>query len=146
VTDESGIASVTADSVVLTLVANDTWAGTITAAGAPGTYNVTVVATDASNGGTITAAGAPGTYNVTVVATDESPNGNNATDDLATYTVSEPEDTTPPEIVSVMLDPVVVAPNGSINVTVTATDESGIASVTADSVALTLVANRQRDR
>jgi len=48
-TDDSGIASVTADSVVLALVANDTYEGTITAAGAPGTYNVTVVATDASN-------------------------------------------------------------------------------------------------
>jgi hypothetical protein len=65
-TDESGIASVTADSVALTLVVNDTWAGTITAAGAPGTYNVTVV------------------------ATDNSTNGNNVTDDSATYTVTEP--------------------------------------------------------
>jgi hypothetical protein len=212
VTDESGIASVTADSVALTLVANDTWAGTITAAGAPGTYNVTVVATDASNnsniatdnsttytvsepedttppeivsvvldpvvvapngsinvtvtatdesgiasvtadsvvltlvandtyGGTITAAGAPGTYNVTVVATDESPNGNNATDDLATYTVPEPADTTPPTIHSVAIDPEVTLPNGSIDVTVTATDDSGIASVTANGIVLTLVAN-----
>jgi hypothetical protein len=222
VIDESGIASVTADSVVLTLVANDTWAGTITAAGAPGTYNVTVVATDASNnsnmatdnsttytvpepedttppeivsvvldpvvvapngsinvtvtatdesgiasvtadsvvltlvandtwaltlvandtyGGTITAAGAPGTYNVTVVATDESPNGNNATDDLATYTVPEPADTTPPTIHSVAIDPEVTLPNGSIDVTVTATDNSGIASVTANGIVLALVAN-----
>jgi hypothetical protein len=48
-TDESGIASVTANGIVLALVANDTYVGTVTAAGAPGTYNVTVVATDASN-------------------------------------------------------------------------------------------------
>ena len=48
-TDESGIASVTANGIVLALVANDMYVGTITAAGAPGTYNVTVVATDASN-------------------------------------------------------------------------------------------------
>ena len=116
-TDESGIASVTADSVALTLVVNDTWAGTITAAGAPGTYNVTVV------------------------ATDESPNGNNATDDLATYTVPEPADTTPPEIVSVAIDPEITIPNGSIDVTVTATDNSGIASVTANGIVLALVAN-----
>jgi len=40
--------------------------------------------------------------------------------------------TTPPTIHSVLLDPTEVAPNGSINVTVNVTDESGIASVTAD--------------
>jgi hypothetical protein len=212
VTDESGIANVTADSVALTLVVNDTWAGTITAASTPGTYNVTVVATDASNnsnvatdnkttytvsepedttppeivsvvldpvvvapngsinvtvnvtddsgiasvtadsvvltlvandtyGGTITASDAPGTYNVTVVATDNSTNSNNVTDDSATYTVPEQGDTTPPTIHSVLLNPTVVAPNGSINVTVNVTDESGIATVTADGVVLALVAN-----
>jgi hypothetical protein len=48
-TDNSGIASVTANGIVLALVANDTYEGTIIAAGTPGTYNVTVVATDASN-------------------------------------------------------------------------------------------------
>ncbi|KAB3542722.1 MAG: hypothetical protein C5617_008780, partial [ANME-2 cluster archaeon] len=74
VTDESGIDTVTAEGVALALVANDTYVGTITASGTPGTYNVTVVATDAS------------------------PNGNNATDDSATYTVPEPGDTTPPTI------------------------------------------------
>ncbi len=116
-TDDSGIASVTAEGVSLADAGNDTWTGTITAAGTPGTYNVTVVATDAS------------------------PNGNNATDDSATYTVPEPGDTTPPEIISVVLDPTEVAPNGSINVTVTATDDSGIASVTANGIVLALVAN-----
>ena len=65
-TDESGIASVTANDVVLALVANDMYVGTVTAAGAPGTYNVTVVATDASN------------------------NSNVATDDSATYEVKLP--------------------------------------------------------
>ena len=65
-TDESGIASVTADGIVLALVANDTYVGTVTAAGAPGTYNVTVVATDASN------------------------NRNVATNNLATYEVRLP--------------------------------------------------------
>jgi len=65
-TDESGIASVTADGVALTLVVNDTYVGTITATSTPGTYNVTVV------------------------ATDNSTNSNNVTDDSATYTVLEP--------------------------------------------------------
>jgi len=207
VTDESGIASVTADNVSLADAGNDTWAGTITAANTSGTYNVTVVATDASNNsnvatddsatytvpeqgdttppvihsvvldpavvapngsinvtvnvtdesgiasvtadgvaltlvvndtyvGTILAAGTSGTYNVTVVATDNSTNSNNVTDDSATYTIPEQGGTTPPTIHSVLLDPTEVAPNGSINVTVTATDESGIASVTADGVSL----------
>ena len=57
------------------------------------------------------------------------------------FEIISANDTTPPTIYSVVLDPVVVAPNGSINVTVNVTDESGIANVTADSVALTLVAN-----
>jgi hypothetical protein len=48
-TDESGIASVAANGIVLALVANDTYVGAITAAGAPGTYDVTVVAVDVSN-------------------------------------------------------------------------------------------------
>jgi parallel beta-helix repeat protein len=65
-TDESGIASVTADGVSLADAGNDTWTGTITAANASGTYNVTVV------------------------ATDNSTNANNVTDDSATYTVTEP--------------------------------------------------------
>ncbi|MEA3324818.1 MAG: cohesin domain-containing protein [Euryarchaeota archaeon] len=65
-TDESGIDTVTANDVVLALVANDMYAGTVTAAGTPGTYNVTVVATDASN------------------------NSNVATDDSATYEVKLP--------------------------------------------------------
>ena len=112
VTDESGIDTVTAEGVALALVANDTYVGTITASGTPGTYNVTVVATDAS------------------------PNGNNATDDSATYTIPEPGDTTPPTIHSVALDPTEVEPNGSINVTVNVTDDSGIASVTAEGVSL----------
>ncbi|MEA1894565.1 MAG: NosD domain-containing protein [Euryarchaeota archaeon] len=66
VSAESGMASVTADGVLLEDAGNDTWTGMITAASTPGTYDVTVVATDAS------------------------PNGNNVTDDSATYTVIEP--------------------------------------------------------
>jgi hypothetical protein len=65
-TDDSGIASVTAEGAALALVANDTYVGTITAASTPGTYNVTVV------------------------ATDNSTNSNNVTNDSATYTVPEP--------------------------------------------------------
>jgi len=65
-TDDSGIAGVTADDVSLADAGNDTWAGTITAASTPGTYNVTVV------------------------ATDNSTNGDNVTNDSATYTVTEP--------------------------------------------------------
>nr|QNO48523.1 hypothetical protein NKHFGJIK_00001 [Methanosarcinales archaeon ANME-2c ERB4] len=65
VTDKSGIASVTADGTPLADVGNDQWEGNITAAGTPGTYNVTVV------------------------ATDDSENANNVTDDSAVYTVPE---------------------------------------------------------
>ncbi|MEA3324817.1 MAG: cohesin domain-containing protein, partial [Euryarchaeota archaeon] len=79
-----------------------------------------------------------GTYNVTVVATDASNNSDVATDDSATYTVREPADTTPPTIHSVALDPTDVAPNGLINVTVNVTDASGIAGVTANNETLTL--------
>jgi len=68
VTDESGIANVTADSVALTLVANDIWTGTITAANASGTYNVTVVATDASNNSNV-ATDNKTTYEVRLPAT-----------------------------------------------------------------------------
>ncbi len=52
------------------------------------------------------------------------------------FAIISANDTTPPVIHSVVLDPTVVAPNGSINVIVTATDASGIASVTADGVSL----------
>jgi hypothetical protein len=48
--------------------------------------------------GTITASDTPGTYNVTVVATDNSTNSNNVTDDLATYMVVEPA---PPVTISI---------------------------------------------
>ncbi len=66
--DESGIASVTANNVVLALVANDTYVGTIKAAGAPGTYNVTIVATDASNNSNV-ATNNKATYEVRLQAT-----------------------------------------------------------------------------
>ena len=52
------------------------------------------------------------------------------------FAIISANDTIPPVIYSVVLDPTVVAPNGSINVIVTATDASGIASVTADGVSL----------
>jgi hypothetical protein len=93
VTAESGIASVTADSVVLTLVANDTY------------------------GGTITAADTPGTYNVPVVATDNSTNGNNVTDDSATYTVTEP---VPP--VTLYIEDVAIRQGENITVPITVFD------------------------
>jgi len=86
------------------------------------------------------AASAPGVYNVTVVATDDSANGNSATDDMAAYTVQEdPGDITPPEILSVAINPEEVYVDGSITVTVTATDDSGISSVTADGIELSSV-------
>ena len=90
----------------------------------------------------VPAASAPGEYNVTVVATDDSANGNSATDDMAAYTVQEdPGDITPPEILSVAINPAEVYVDGSITVTVTATDDSGISSVIADGIELVLVAN-----
>jgi len=52
------------------------------------------------------------------------------------FAIISANDTTPPVTQSVVLDPTVVAPNGSINVIVTATDASGIAIVTADGVSL----------
>jgi hypothetical protein len=67
-TDNSGIASVTANGIVLALVANDTYVGMITAAGAPGTYDVTVVAVDASNNSNV-AADNKTTYEVRLPAT-----------------------------------------------------------------------------
>ena len=67
-TDNSGIANVTANDIVLVLVANDTYVGRITAAGAPGTYNVTVVATDASNNSNV-ATDNKTTYEVRLPAT-----------------------------------------------------------------------------
>jgi hypothetical protein len=67
-TDDSGIASVTANgtigTVALTSQGSDTWQGTITAPSTDGTYTVTVVATDAS------------------------PNANTATDTSKSFTVS----------------------------------------------------------
>ena len=93
-TDESGIASVTANNVVLAFVANDTYEGTITASDAPGTYNVTVVATDAS------------------------PNGNNATDDSATYLVTEQQ--VPPAILHI--GNVTVRPGESETIPITVFD------------------------
>ena len=67
-TDESGIASVTANDIVLELVANDTYVGTIKATRAPGTYNVTIVATDASNNSNV-ATNNKATYEVRLQAT-----------------------------------------------------------------------------
>jgi len=67
-TDESGMASVTANDIILALTANDTYIGTITAAGAPGTYNITVVATDASNNSNV-ATNNTTTYEVRLPAT-----------------------------------------------------------------------------
>ncbi len=57
------------------------------------------------------------------------------------FAIIPANDTTPPTIHSVAIDPTVVAPNGSIDVTVTATDNSGIASVTANGIVLALVAD-----
>ena len=57
------------------------------------------------------------------------------------FVIISANDTTPPEITSVAIDPEVTLPNGSIDVTVTATDNSGIASVAANDIVLALVAN-----
>ena len=67
-TDKSGIASVAANGIVLELVANDTYVGTIKAASAPGTYNATIVATDASNNSNV-ATNNKATYEVRLQAT-----------------------------------------------------------------------------
>ena len=93
VTDDSGISSVTANGVPLTDAGSDTWTGAIVAANASGTYNVTVVATDAS------------------------PNSNNVTDDSATYTVTE---SVPP--VTLHIDDVIVKLGGSETVPITVFD------------------------
>jgi len=62
---------------------------------------------------------------------------NGATDiDTTTLTVEEAEDTTPPTIVSVTLDAYTTIPDATIHVTVEATDNVGVTSVTADGVAL----------
>ncbi|RZN40148.1 MAG: hypothetical protein EF813_03555 [Methanosarcinales archaeon] len=107
-TDDSGIASVTADGTELVAGDNDTYVGEIVAVSAPGEYTVAIVVTDASD------------------------NNNTATAE-ATYTVPEdPGDIILPEIISVLLDPAEVEAGELITVTVTATDDSGIASVTAD--------------
>ena len=68
VTDESGVASVTANDIALSLTANDTYVGTIIAAGTPGTYNITFVATDASNNSNV-ATNNGTTYEVRLPAT-----------------------------------------------------------------------------
>ncbi len=91
-TDESGIASVTANGIILALVANDTYAGMITAAGAPGTYNVTIVATDASNNSNV-ATNNKATYEVRLQATLHIGNvtvrpGENATVPITVFNVT----------------------------------------------------------
>ncbi|MEA1895800.1 MAG: hypothetical protein U9N36_11525, partial [Euryarchaeota archaeon] len=124
---------------------------TPTVVGPNGSISVAVVATDGAGvakvtanntelalvndtwEGTITAESTSDTYGVTVVATDMYDNvGEHNTE---TYEV----DATAPEINSVELNPTVIAPNGSIIVTVNATDGTGVVSVTANDNELTLV-------
>jgi hypothetical protein len=56
-------------------------------------------------------------------------------------TLAGPGDITPPAITSVKVNPAEVEAEGSITVTVTATDDSGIARVTAEGIELLPVAN-----
>ncbi len=84
--------------------------------------------TDGYYVGTITASTSPVTVNVTDDA------GNRATDTSATYTI----DDTGPTISSVTLNDTVVKIGARIEVTVSATDDNGIDSVTADGTPLTL--------
>ena len=81
-----------------------------------------------------------GTYTVslTVYEADGDSNTETKTDYI---TVTSAVDTEPPTIESVTLDTYINIPNSSFHVTVEATDNVGIASVTADGVTLTKTGN-----
>jgi len=106
-TDDVGIASVTADGVGLTK-SDDVWTGTIIAE--EGTHFVCVSATD----------------------TSDNVGWNNSTSYTTTIV-----DTTDPVVNSVILNRTDVTDGDPIRVTVDATDDTGVVSVTAEGVALT---------
>jgi len=82
-----------------------------------------------------------GTY--TVSLTVHEADGDSDTETKTDYiTVTSAADTEPPTIESVTLDTYINIPNASFHVTVEATDNVGVTSVTADGVALTKTGSR----
>ncbi len=73
-----------------------------------------------------------GDENITITASD----GKASADDTMTLTITDVASTYP-EILSIVLDDYVVSPEQEIHVTVNATDDKGIESVTADGIVLT---------
>ena len=123
VTDESGIANVTVNLSVI--------------GGLPSQEMNNIPGTDVYTVNTTAAAGtAPGTYYLQVNATDVYGNSNTSVSIALTVEEEEEEDTLPPTIVSVTLDAYIIPPDSTIHVTVNATDNVGVTSVTADGVAL----------
>ena len=122
VTDESGIANVTVNLSVI--------------GGLPSQEMNNILGTDVYTVNTTAAAGtAPGTYYLQVNATDVYGNSNTSVSIALTVKEEEEEDTLPPTIVSVTLDAYIIPPDTTIHVTVNATDNVGVTSVTADGVA-----------
>jgi len=105
-TDNVGVTTVTADGVSLSNAdGDDTWEGTITAI--EGTHTVNISASDAA--------------------------GNTVYDETANYTATPPPaDNITPMINSVTLDPTDPNTGDNITVTVNATDNVGVTTVTAD--------------
>jgi len=124
VTDESGIASVIVD------LSDIGGSSAQEMNNIPGTDVYTVTTTAAV--GT-----APDTYELQVNATDIYGNSNTSVSIALTVTEAEEEDTIPPTIESVTLDAYTTIPDATIHVTVVATDNVGVTSVTADGIALT---------
>nr|AAU43661.1 chloride channel [uncultured archaeon GZfos23H7] len=117
VTDESGIASVTVDLSDI--------------GGSPTQEMNNIPGTDVFTVNTTAAVGtALDTYDLQVNATDIYENSNTSVS--IALTVTEAVDTTPPTIESVTLDAYTTIPDATIHVTVEATDNVGVTSVTAD--------------
>jgi hypothetical protein len=122
VTDESGIARVTVDLSDI--------------GGSPAQEIDNIPGTAVYTVNTTTAVGtAPDTYYLQVNTTDIYGNSNTSVSIALTVTEAE-EDTTPPTIESVTLDAYTTIPDATIHVTVEATDNVGVTSVTADGFAL----------
>jgi hypothetical protein len=121
VTDESGIASVNVDLSNI--------------GGSPAQEMIVIPGTDVYTVNTTAAAGtAPDTYELQVNATDIHANANTSVS--IALIVTEAEDTTPPVIESVTLDAYTTISDATIHVTVEATDNVGVTTVTADGAAL----------
>lgn len=121
ITDESGIASVTVD---------------LSDIGGSLTQEMNnILGTDVYTVNTTVAAGtAPDMYDLPVNATDIYNNSNTSVSII--LSVIEPVDTIPPVIESVTLDAYTTIPDATIHVTVNATDNVGVTSVTADGASL----------